>query len=195
MVFCVTSDAFAEDSWFFLSSTVCNLVWAIILLLDLLNTKIKMIFYEDEKSYWCKTCYFCIMGCLIKQPRLRWLRQCDLRWLGRVFQDQTLPSLSINYIYTSPLTDKFRNITTTAVLDKNENLFWSGLQWYRSFHSDEKTTLPILLAAEFLGTRSCPSKIVHGSVSLPIAVPVSVIEIFWDDVFQRSSTRALGEAS
>ena len=38
------------------------------------------------------------------------------------------------------------------MLDKYENLLWSGLQWHRSWHSNEMTSLPILLAAVFFGT-------------------------------------------
>ena len=39
----------------------------------------------------------------------------------------------------------FGKIATTVVLDKDENLFWSGLQRHRSCHSNEMTLLPILL--------------------------------------------------
>ena len=39
----------------------------------------------------------------------------------------------------------FGKIATTVVLDKDENLFWSGLQWHRSCHSNEMTLLRILL--------------------------------------------------
>ena len=41
----------------------------------------------------------------------------------------------------------FGKIATTVVLDKDENLSWSGLQWHRSCHSNEMTPLPIILAA------------------------------------------------
>ena len=57
-------------------------------------------------------------------------------------------------------------INTTVVLDKDENLLWSGLQWDRSCHSNEMTPLPILLAAVFLGTGNCSSKIVYWSFYL-----------------------------
>ena len=61
----------------------------------------------------------------------------------------------------------FRKIATTIVLDKDENLLWSGLQWHRSWHrGNEMTPLPILLTAVFLGTGNCSSKIFHGSFSL-----------------------------
>ena len=36
----------------------------------------------------------------------------------------------------------FGKIATTVVLDKDENLLWSGLQWHRSCHSNEMTPLP-----------------------------------------------------
>ena len=60
----------------------------------------------------------------------------------------------------------FEKIATTVVLDKDENLLWSGLQRHRSCHSNEMTLLPILLLAVYLGTRNCSSKIVHGSFFL-----------------------------
>ena len=44
----------------------------------------------------------------------------------------------------------FEKIATTVVLDKNENLLWSGLQRHWSCHSNGMTSLPILLTA--LGT-------------------------------------------
>ena len=44
----------------------------------------------------------------------------------------------------------FEKIATTVVLDKNENLLWSGLQRHWSCHSNGMTPLPILLTA--LGT-------------------------------------------
>ena len=60
----------------------------------------------------------------------------------------------------------FGKIATTVVLDEDENLFLSGLQRHRSCHSNEMTLLPILLAAVYLGTRNCSSKIIHGSFFL-----------------------------
>ena len=55
----------------------------------------------------------------------------------------------------------FGKIATTVVLDKDEKLLWSGLQRHRSCHSNEMMLLPILLAAVYLGTGNCSSKIVH----------------------------------
>ena len=69
----------------------------------------------------------------------------------------------------------FGKIATTVVLDKDENLSWSGLQWDRSCHSNEMTPLPIILGAIFL-TGNCSYKIVH-------VICYIVIEIFWDEVF------------
>ena len=60
----------------------------------------------------------------------------------------------------------FGKIATTVVLDEDENLLLSGLQRHRSCHSSEMTLLPILLAAVYLGTRKCSSKIVYGSFFL-----------------------------
>ena len=73
-----------------------------------------------------------------------------LRWLDTVFQGQYLPSLSINYV----------------AINKDESLLWSGLQRHRSCHRNEIMLLPILLAAIYLGTGTCSSKIVHGSFFL-----------------------------
>ena len=56
---------------------------------------------------------------------------------------------------------RFGKIDTTVVLDKDETLLWSGLQWHRSCHGNEMTPLPILLAAVFLGIGNCSSKIVY----------------------------------
>ena len=59
----------------------------------------------------------------------------------------------------------FGKITTTVVLDKDENLLWSGLQWHRSCYSNEMKPLPIILAAIFL-SGNCSSKIDHRSFFL-----------------------------
>ena len=83
-----------------------------------------------------------------------------VRWLDTVFQGQYLPSLSINYVAINKV---FGKIATTVVLEEDENLFLSGLQRHRSCHSNEMTLFPILLAAVYLGTGNCSSKIIHGS--------------------------------
>ena len=49
------------------------------------------------------------------------------------------------------------------ILDKDENLLCSGLQKHWNCHSNEMKSLPILLAAVFLGTGNSSSKIVYGS--------------------------------
>ena len=77
---------------------------------------------------------------------------------------------------------RFGKIATTVVSDKDENLLWSRLQWHRSCHSNEMTLLPILLAAVYLGTGNCSSKIC-----------MSVIEIFWDEVFVVRNTVKNGQ--
>ena len=90
----------------------------------------------------------------------------------------------------------FGKMATTVVLDKDDNLLWSGLQWHRSCHSNEMTLLPILLAAVYLGTGTCSSKIVHESFFLQYdwcssslsEICKSIIEIFWDVVFMVSNT-------
>ena len=47
---------------------------------------------------------------------------------------------------------RFRKIATTVVLDKDDNLSWSRLQWHRSCHSNDMPPLPILLPAVFRST-------------------------------------------
>ena len=91
------------------------------------------------------------------------LDMSKLRWLDTVFQGQYRPSLSINYVTINKVLEK---LPPTVVLDKDENLLWSGLQWHRSCHSNEMTLLPILLTEVFLGTENCSSKIIHGSFFL-----------------------------
>ena len=68
-------------------------------------------------------------------------------------------------------------------------MLWSGLQQHRSWHSNEMTLLPILLAAVYLGTGNCSSKIVDGSFLLQLRprclrnlseICKSVIKIFWN---------------
>ena len=96
----------------------------------------------------------------------------------------------------------FGKIAMTVVLDKDENLLWSGLQRHRSCHSNEMMLLSILLAAVYLGTRNCSSKIIHGSLFLQqqlrcswslSEICKSVIEIFWDKVFIARNTVKNGQ--
>ena len=61
---------------------------------------------------------------------------------------------------------RFGKIAATVASDEDENLLWSRLQWHRSCHSDKMTLLPFLLAAVFLGTGICSSKIVYGGFFL-----------------------------
>ena len=86
----------------------------------------------------------------------------------------------------------FGKIATAVVLDKDENLFWSGLQRHRSCHSNKMTLLPILLAAVYLATGNCSSEIIYRSFFLQkqprcswslSEICKSVIVIFWDKVF------------
>ena len=98
---------------------------------------------------------------------------------------------------------RFGKIDTTVVLDKDENLLWSGLQWHRSCHSNEMTPLPILLAAWFLGTGNCSSKIVYWNFFLQqpprcswslSEICKSVIEIFWEQVFMVKKKKKNGQS-
>ena len=97
----------------------------------------------------------------------------------------------------------FGKIATTVVLDEDENLLWSGLQRHRSCHSNEMTLLPILLAAVYLGTGNCSSKIVYWSFFLQWPprcswslreICKSVIEIFWDKDFVVRNTVKNGQS-
>ena len=65
------------------------------------------------------------------------------------------------------------------------------------------TPLPILLVAVFLGTGNCSSKIVHGSFFLQYPprlswslseIYVSVIEIFWNEVFMVRNVVTTGQS-
>ena len=91
----------------------------------------------------------------------------------------------------------FGKIATIVVLDKDENLSWSGLQRHRSCHSNEMTLLPFLLAAVYLGAGNCNSKIVHGSFFLQWPPRCSwslkeickgVIDIVWGEVYMVRNT-------
>ena len=67
-------------------------------------------------------------------------------WGGSIFSGpKYLSSLNINYV-------KLTNLT--ALSDKDKNLLWGMLCWYRSHHSNKKTSLSILLAGIYLGTGS-----------------------------------------
>ena len=61
---------------------------------------------------------------------------------------------------------RFGKIATTVVLGKDENWLLSGLQQHWSRHSKEMMLLSILLAAVYLSTWNCSSKIVYGSFFL-----------------------------
>ena len=98
---------------------------------------------------------------------------------------------------------RFGKIYITGVLDKDENLLWSGLQWHRSCHSNEMTLLPTLLAAWFLGTGNCSSKIVYWNFFLQqpprcswslSEICKSVIEIFWEQAFMVRNTVKNGQS-
>ena len=114
---------------------------------------------------------------------------CDFTWVLQFFQETKTMLMQIfevqtrciikvaRYSCSGPIPPKFEHklrrhkqsfgkTATTVVLDKDENLLWSGLQRHRSCYSNEMTLLPILLTAVYLGTENCSSKIVHGSFFL-----------------------------
>ena len=64
----------------------------------------------------------------LTQRTTRW--DCSFRWLDTIFHGQYLPSLKLNKLRRHK--QRFEKIATTVVLDKDENLLWSGLQWRRS---------------------------------------------------------------
>ena len=84
------------------------------------------------------------------------------KWPNTVFSE-SIPAKFEHKLHRHKQT--FGTITTTVVLDKDENLLWSGLQWHRSCHSNEMKPLPIMLAAIFL-RGNCSSKIDHRSFFL-----------------------------
>ena len=112
----------------------------------------------------------------ISHPRMMtWLREnwrfyhirCEIRLEIKVARYSF--SRSIPHKFERKLRrhkQRFGKINTTAVLGKEENWLWSGLQRHRSCHSNEMTPLPILLAAVYLGTENCSSKIVYWSIYL-----------------------------
>ena len=122
---------------------------------------------------------FVLMG-----PLLKFLSPlpCSLTFIAPDFRPRGYwwPILRIKvarYSFSGPIPPKFEHklrrhkksfgkIATTVVLHKDENLLWSGLQRHRSCHSNKIMLLPILLAAVYLGTENCSSKIVHGSFFL-----------------------------
>ena len=94
---------------------------------------------------------------------------------------------------------RFGKITTTDVLDKYENLLWTGLQRHRSCQSKEMGAIFCNLftcSRIFLGTGNSPSKIFHGNVFLRSLLDVrkSVIEIFWGEVFMIRNTVKTGRS-
>ena len=75
-----------------------------------------------------------------------------------------IPS-KFRYKLRSPLTNSWKTYHRAA-LDKDENLFWSRLQWHRSCYSKEMTPFSFLLAAVFTGTGNSSPKNVLGSFFL-----------------------------
>ena len=95
----------------------------------------------------------------------------------RLYSYTDVPCKVARYVFSGPIPPKFEHklrrhkqsfgkIATTVVLDEDGNLLWSGLQRHRSCHSNEMTLLAILLAAVYLGTRDCSSKIIRESFFL-----------------------------
>ena len=54
-------------------------------------------------------------------------------------------------------------VSATAVLDKDENLLWSGLQWHRNCHSNEMTPLLFYLCPYFSAVETVFSKSLTGT--------------------------------
>ena len=84
-----------------------------------------------------------------------------LRWLDTVFQGQYPSSLSINYVAINKDLEK---LPPQLYCIKMKICCDQG--WHWSCHNNEMMPLPILLAAVFLVTGNCSSKLVHGSFFL-----------------------------
>ena len=124
--------------------------------------------------HWRKKCHLWFLRCLPFWAHCWfWLS----RFLSFASHFSFQPLKMARYSFSGPIPPKFEHklrhhkqsfgkIATTVVLDKDENLSWSGLQRHRSCHSNKMTLLPILLVAVYLGTENCSSKIVHGSFFL-----------------------------
>ena len=98
---------------------------------------------------------------------------------------------------------RFGKIDTTVVLNKDETLLWSGLQWHWRCHSNKMTPLPISHATVFLSTGNCSFKIVYWSFFLQQPpqcswslsdICKSDMEIFWEEVFMVRNTVKNGES-
>ena len=93
---------------------------------------------------------------------------------------------------------RFGKITTTDVLDKYENLLWTGLQRHRSCQSKEMGAITYLLAVVYFsaGETVLPKSFTgtFSSVASSMFVILSVIEIFWGEVFMIRNTVKTGRS-
>ena len=133
--------------------------------------KVRKLFYNwKDMLEWCKIYQF---------GSERNSRTLELLNFSRLMPLTSLISyLKVaRYSFSGPIPPKFEHklrrhkqsfgkIAITVVLDKDENLLWSGLQQHWSCHSNEMTLLPILLVAVYLGTGNCSSKVIHESFFL-----------------------------
>ena len=148
-----------------ISLPIYDFLQVIIVLIQVYNWEIRH--WLIGLSLW--TCWYFI---LMRDSLPIWLKGSQLQgyWITFTFK-------VARYSFSRPIPPTFEHklrrhkqsfgkIAPTVVLDKDENLLWSGLQWHRSCHSNEMTLLPILLTEVFLGTENCSSKIIHGSFFL-----------------------------
>ena len=124
------------------------------------------------KSVKLSCCFYCLVShCLIYVHIPLFLCTLHLESLHciQIHQDNHSLLKVARYSLPEAMPPKFENklrrhkqsfekIATTVVLDKDENLLWSGLQWYWSCHSNEMTLSPILLSAVYIGTGTVLSK-------------------------------------
>ena len=120
-----------------------------------------------------------------------------LRWLDTVFSGSVPPKFEHKLRRHK---QRFGKIATTVVLDKDENLLWSGLQWHRSCHSNEMTPSPILLQQfSALGTLQNRSQELFSPIRSPRCswslskICKSVIEIFCEEAFMVRNTLKTGQ--
>ena len=116
-----------------------------------------------------------------------------LRWFDGVSQCQYLLSLNINHV---PINNDFKKITNTAVLDRDDNLSWLRLQWYRSCYSNEITYFTCSRISRhwelFFQNRS--RKLIPLIATSMFEIYQSVIKILCDEVFMNTNKLKLGQS-
>ena len=90
----------------------------------------------------------------------------------------------------------FKKITNTAVLDRDDNLSWLRLQWYRSCYSNEITYFTCSRISRhwelFFQNRS--RKLIPLIATSMFEIYQSVIKVLWDEVFMNTNKLKLGQS-